>query len=103
MIIIAKFCKRCGKPIYGKARKWCPNCKRENHLEQMHQNYIDNTKNWQFGGKYYEKQSFGKCGTGSLGEHSTLNWNLEMKKIEKEKLNLGLQDKKEHWRYKNDR
>lgn len=86
---MAKLCK-CGKPIYGRARKYCPECKRKEHLEQMHKYYVDNTSKWQYGGSYWNNQSYGKCGTGSLGEHSIKDHDEELKKIEKEMINLGL-------------
>ena len=87
---MAKFCKICGCVIYGKARKYCDTCKREVHLNQMHDFYCRNTKDWQYMGKYWSQQSFGKCGTGSLGEHASNDHDKELKKVEKEMLNLGL-------------
>ena len=96
---MGKICQQCGKPIYGKARKYCEKCKRKIHLEQMNKYYIDNTKNWQYNGKYWAKQAEGRCGTGSLGEHAnTINWKKEYTQIHKEMQNLGLRQKKEFWR-----
>lgn len=87
---MAKYCIVCGCVIRGRARKYCEDCKRKEHLEQMHKYYVDNTSNWQYGGKYWNSQSFGKCGTGSLGEHANKNFDEEIKKVHKEMLNLGL-------------
>lgn len=97
-----KICVICGKPIMGKARKYCPDCKNREHLEQMSQYYKDHTKEWMIGGKYWDQQMQGRCGTGSLGEHAfTTNWDKEAAAIQKELQNLQLRDRKENWRYKN--
>ena len=94
MIIIAKFCCVCNCAIYGNARKYCEDCKRKEHLEQMAKYYRENTARWQYDGDYYKRRrGVQLCGTGGLGSHSTFDWDLEMKKVKKEKLNLGL-DKK---------
>ena len=96
---MAKLCIICKKPIY-KNRKYCEKCKREIHLFQMNQYYIKNTKNWMMGGKYWNQQMQYRCGTGSLGEHSTLNWDKETIAIQKELQNLQLRNRKQNWRYK---
>jgi hypothetical protein len=49
---MVKYCTICGKPIYGRARKYCPKCKRSEHIEQMHKYYVDNTSRWMYDGKY---------------------------------------------------
>ena len=96
---MGKICQQCGKPIYGKARKYCETCKKEIHLNQMSDYYKKNTKEWMFGGKYWVQQSEAKCGTGSLGEHAnTNNWKKEYTQIHKEMQNLGLRQKKAFWR-----
>lgn len=87
---MAKLCKVCGNPIYGKARYYCAKCKRIAHLEQMHSYYCKHTSRWMYSGRYWNNQSFGKCGTGSLGEHSLKDHNQELIKVENEMINLGL-------------
>ena len=67
----------------------------------MHKYYVDNTSRWQYGGDYWDnRKGVQLCGTGGLGAKSTLNWNIELEKIEKEMRQLRLRDKKEHWSYK---
>lgn len=100
---MAKLCKKCGIPIYGKSRKWCAKCKRDIHLTQMNDYYIAHTDRYQYGGLYWDQQSNRRCGTSGLGEHAINNFDIELKKIEKEMISLGLRDKKENWRYKNDK
>lgn len=51
-------------------------------------------------GLYWEQQRHNKFGTGSLGSHRLEDFNDELKKIETELQNLGLRNRKEHWRYK---
>ncbi len=97
---MAKFCKGCGIPIYGKSRKWCPKCKREVHLEMMHNYYCKNTSRWQYGGRYYDQQNKDKIGTGSLGSHMLSDPKKEQDQILKELQNLNLRTRKENWRYK---
>ena len=88
---MAKFCIVCGKPIFGRARKYCEKCKKSEHLEQMHKYYVDNTKRWQYGGEYWDQQRHNKFGTGSLGAHAIVDdWNEEEKRVKKELLNLRL-------------
>jgi len=87
---MAKYCEICGDPIYGRARKYCPECKKSEHLEQMHKYYIDNTSRWQYGGDYYDQQKHNKFGTGGLGAHALKDHDDELKKIEKEMINIGL-------------
>ena len=88
---MAKFCKICGIPIYGRARKYCLKCKKSEHLEQMHKYYIDNTSRWQYGGNYYKNRNPNQLmGTSGLGEHAIKNHDIELKKVEKEMMNLGL-------------
>ena len=75
----------------GRARKYCPDCKRNIHLSQMNQYYIDHTNRYQYGGIYYKnRKGIQLVGTGGLGSKSTLDWNEEFKKVKKELLNLGL-------------
>lgn len=88
---MAKYCKICGDPIYGRARKYCPNCKRKEHLEMMHKYYIDHTSRWQYDGEYYKnRRGVQLCGTGGLGNKMDEDFDEELKKIEKEMMNLGL-------------
>ena len=62
--------------------------------------YRKNTNYWMYGGKYWDnRKGVQLCGTGGLGSKSTLDWDIELKKIEQEMRNLSLRDKKEHWRY----
>lgn len=96
---MAKLCK-CGKPIYGRARKYCPECKRKEHLEQMAKYYRDNQKRWMQGGLYWDQQRHNKFGTGGLGSHKLDDSDKEYEQIQKEFKNLGLRVKKEHWQYK---
>ena len=95
-----KRCIICKKEIFGRARKYCPDCKRKEHLEQMHQNYINNTAKWQFGGEYWDNRNPQQLlGTGGLGSHKSTNHTTEMKKIHIEMEQLGLRQKKrEFWR-----
>lgn len=87
---MAKFCK-CGKPIYSRARKYCPECKRKEHLEQMAKYYRDHQSRWQMNGIYFKnRKGVQLVGTGSLGGKSTLDWDIEIEKIQKEMLNLQL-------------
>jgi hypothetical protein len=88
---MVKYCTICNKIIYGRARKYCQECKKKEHLEQMHKYYIKNTSRWQYNGKYWNRRrGVQLCGTGGLGPKSTLNWDEEQKKIEKELINLKL-------------
>lgn len=97
---MTKFCKVCGKPIYGRSRKYCPDCKRKVHLNQMNDYYRDHQKRWMQGGLYWDQQRFNQLGTAGLGEHKVDDPDKELEKIEKELQNLGLRNKKEHWQYK---
>ena len=100
MIKIAKYCKICRTPIYGKSRKYCPDCKRKVHLNQMSDYYHKFQKRWQFGGLYFEQQCHNKIGSGSLGSHKLDDPEKEYKQIYKELQNLGLRNKNKNWRYK---
>lgn len=95
---MAKMCIICGIPIY-KGKKYCEKCKRKIHLEQMNDYYSKNTKEWQYGGKYYEQQKNRKCGTGSLGSHALSDFKKEWEQIQKEMRNLNLRNRKQNWRY----
>ena len=98
---MAKFCIICGNVIYDKARKYCPNCKRKEHLEQMAKYYRNHQDRWMLNGLYWDQQRHNKFGTGNLGAHRLKNFKKEQKQIEKELQFLNLRDKKENWRYKN--
>ena len=97
---MGKLCQQCGKPIFGRARKYCEKCKREIHLEQMHKYYVDNTSFYQYNGKYWNnRKGVQLCGTAGLGEHAnTKDWEKEYELIQKEMINLKLRLKKEFWR-----
>ena len=97
---MAKFCIICDNVIFGKARKYCPNCKRKEHLEQMANYYHEHQKRWQYGGLYYEQQCHNKFGTGSLGAHKLDDEKKEYEQIQNELRGLGLRQRKENWRYK---
>ena len=98
-----KLCIICGEPIVGKARKYCKKCKRDEHLEQMHQYYIINQNKWQENGIYFKnRKGIQLVGTGSLGSKSTLDWKKEFEAIQCEMRNLQLRTRKENWLYKND-
>ena len=98
---MAKLCSICKKPIYGRARKYCPDCKRKEHLEQMHKYYVDNTSRWQYNGEYWNNRNPNQLmgSSASLGEHRNKNFEKEQIQITKELRNLQLRDRKEHWRY----
>jgi hypothetical protein len=89
---IAKICQKCKCPIYGKARKWCPDCARKQHLNQMSDYYCKNTSRWQFGGRYFENQNQDKIGSGSLGSHKLDDPIKEAEQIFKELQNVILFD-----------
>ena len=95
---MAKLCVKCGIPIYGKSRKYCPECKKLVHLNQMNDYYTKHTERWQYNGLYWDQQSAGKCGTGSLGAKALDDPEKEYKQIQKELKNLGLRTKNEYWR-----
>lgn len=91
---MAKFCIVCGKPIFGRARKYCLKCKRDVHLSQMNDYYIAHTNRYQYNGIYYKnRRGLQLVGTGGLGNKMDDDFDEELKKIEKELLNLGLRKK----------
>lgn len=88
---MVKYCTICGIPIYGRARKYCPECKRKVYLNQMNDYYIEHTNRYQYGGVYYKnRKGIQLCGTGSLGNKMAENFDKELETVEKEMLNLGL-------------
>lgn len=89
-----KRCIICQCEISPKARKYCPECKRKEHLEQMHKFYVKNTHKWQFGGQYWDNRNPQQLlGTGGLGQHKSKNEKTEYTKIQKEMELLGLRQK----------
>lgn len=97
---MGKLCKICNKPIYGRARKYCPDCKRKIHLNQMTDYYKNHQDRWQYNGLYWIQQSHNKFGTGNLGSHKLNDEKKEYEQIYKELQSLGLRDKNENWRFK---
>ena len=95
-----KRCIICQKEILDRSWKYCPECKKKEHLEQMHQNYVKNTHKWQFDGEYWNNRNPQQLlGTGGLGGHKSNNHTTEMRKIQSEMQQLGLRQKnKPFWR-----
>jgi hypothetical protein len=53
---MVKYCIICGDPIMGKSRKYCPDCKKSEHLEQMAKYYRDHQNRWMMNGIYFKNR-----------------------------------------------
>lgn len=88
-----KKCIKCGKQIFGKARKYCPTCKGIVHKQQMNNNYEKNKCKWLcINGKYNKKDTGQICINDSLpfNNHMYKNQKTELIAIETEMKRLGL-------------
>lgn len=60
--------------------------------------YIEHTDRYQYGGMYWNnRKGVQLCGTGSLGAKSSLDWDIETEKIQKEMQLLNLRKKNNYW------